>query len=114
MNNTIILVTKSGLGTTNGDDAFGAEMLDNFFHALESRSNRPAAICFYTEGVCALAKGSFFEAGLRLLQGLGVRLVACETCVQRYGLEESLAVGEVAVMPEIVQLIAASDKVVTV
>lgn len=115
MRGTVILVTKPQLGTVAAEDAeFGAEMLDKFFHTLESRKERPEAICFYTEGVKALAKGSVLETGLRLLHGLGVKLIACGSCVQRYGLADQLAVGDVKGMPDIVELISQAEKVVTI
>ena len=112
---TVILVTKKQLGSvTPEDSAFGEEMLDNFFHALESRNDKPEAICFYTEGVQALAKGTPLETGLRLLHGLGIRMVACKSCVEHYGLTGKLAVGEAAGMPDILQLLLEADKVVTI
>ena len=115
MQDTVILVTKPSLGTTSPSDAeFGTEMLDKFFHTLERPGNRPKAICFYTEGVKAVVKGSPFEVGLKLLSGLGVRLVVCETCVQQYGLEQHLAVGEVGGMVEIVRVMSEASKVITI
>ena len=115
MHGTVILVTKAQLGTVDPADAeFGTEMLDKFFHTLERRKERPKAICFYTEGVKALAKGSSLELGLGLLHGLGVPLLACGSCVERYGLTDKLAVGDVVGMPDIVELMAQADKVITI
>jgi sulfur relay (sulfurtransferase) complex TusBCD TusD component (DsrE family) len=115
MNNTVIIVTRQGLGTTLPEDAeFGLEMLDKFFHTLERQPDKPAAICFYTEGVKLLLPGSAVELGLKPLQRLGVRIVACQTCVLQYGLEHQLAVGEVQGLVEIVQLMSQADKVITV
>ena len=115
MQDTVILVTRPGLGSTGPADAeFGAEMLDKFFHTLERQPQKPKAICFYTEGVKAVVQGSPFEVGLRLLAGLGVRLLVCGSCVQHYGLEEKLAVGEVGGIPDIVKLMSEASKVITV
>ncbi|MCA9262422.1 MAG: DsrE family protein [Planctomycetales bacterium] len=115
MQNTVILVTKPYLGSVeSGDAEFGAEMLDKFFHTLESRKERPTAICFYTEGVKALAVGSPLETGLRLLQGLGVKLAVCGSCADRYGVADKLAVGEIVGMPGIVEWMAQAEKVITI
>ena len=115
MQDTVILVTRLGLGWTDGADSeFGVEMLDKLFHTLERQPSKPKAICFYTEGVKAVVKGSPFEVGLKLLAGLGVRLVVCETCVKYYGLDDQLAVGEVGGMPDIVKLMSEAGKVITV
>jgi hypothetical protein len=52
--------------------------------------------------------------GLRLLEGMGVRLVSCLTCLKHYGIEDKLAVGGVGGMDEIVDLLAGARKVITV
>jgi intracellular sulfur oxidation DsrE/DsrF family protein len=115
MQDTVILITKPTLGTTSPADAeFGTEMLDKFLHTLEKKGNRPKAICFYTEGVKAVSKGSPLEVGLRLLAGLGVQMIVCESCVKKYGLEGNLAVGEVGGMLEIVRVMSEAAKVITV
>jgi len=112
---TVVLVTRYGLGSTKPDDeAFGIEMFDTFLHTLESRDTKPAAICFYTEGVRLVAEGSPMVPSLRLLEGLGVRLVSCKTCLNHYGLADRVAVGGQEGMREIVALMEAADKVVTV
>jgi hypothetical protein len=115
MDDTVILVTRGGLGTTRPEDEeFGVEMLEKFFHTLEKVPGKPKAICFYTEGVRCVAEGSPLVLGLTLLEGMGVRLVACLTCLQRYGLEENVAVGGTGGMDEIVGLLTEAGKVVTV
>ena len=115
MKGSVILVTRPGLGSTSTDDAaFGIDMLDKFFHSLESLAEKPKAICFYTDGVKVLAKGSTLELSLRLLEGLGIDLVACQTCVEYYGVEYDLVAGRLSTMAEIVRLIGAAEKVVTI
>jgi len=112
---TVILVTKTVLGAVApGDENFGAEMLDKFLHTLESRTDRPFAICFYTEGAKVACEGSPHLLTLKLLEGLGVRLVTCQTCLHHYGLADQVAVGGTGGMVEIVGLIESASKVVTV
>ncbi len=115
MQDTVILVTKDTLGSTSpADSEFGAEMLDKFFHTLERQALRPKAICFYTEGVKTLVNGSPYTTSLRLLAGLGVQLVVCESCAKYYGVEQQLAVGEIGGMLAIVKLMSEASKVITV
>jgi hypothetical protein len=112
---SVILITKTGLGTVSpGDEQFGTEMLDKFFHTLESRERKPDAICFYTEGAKVVCEGSPHVLTLKLLEGLGVRLVTCQTCLQYYGVADQVAVGGTGGMAEIVELIESADNVVTV
>lgn len=115
MEDAVILVTKPYLGTVLPEDAdFGAEMLDKFFHTLERNPQKPAVIAFYTEGVRCAAEGSPFVLGLKLLESLGVRIVLCKTCLERYGLEDKVAVGQVGGMPDIVRLMSEAGKVMTI
>ena len=114
-NKHVILVTKTGLGTTGaGDDAFGVEMLDKFFHTLESQPVKPYAICFYTDGAKVVREGSPHLMSLRLLEGMGVKLVTCLSCLQYYGLQDQIGVGGTGGMKEIVALLQDADSVVTV
>lgn len=111
----VILVRQAGLGQLKPEDApFGLEMFDRFLHALEAQPLKPYALCFYTEGVKLVCEGSPAIPSLQLLQGLGVRLVTCGTCLQYFGLREKVAVGEVGGMNDIVALLLEADLVVTV
>ncbi len=114
MRDTAILVTKTGLGTTlPADAAFGQEMLDKFFHTLEKMPEKPSVVCFYTEGVKLLAPDSPLALSLRLLDRVGIRLVACQTCLDYYQIPE-IVVGERGGLVEIFQLLGNAAKVITV
>jgi intracellular sulfur oxidation DsrE/DsrF family protein len=115
MSKLVLLVTREGLGHVDPTDRqFGLEMFDRFLHAFESQPVKPHSICFYTEGVKLVCEGSPALLGLRILKGLGVRLVACRTCLERFGLSDKVAVGEAGGMNDIVGILAEADSVVTV
>ncbi|HXX24294.1 MAG TPA: DsrE family protein [Terriglobia bacterium] len=115
MSKLVLLVTREGLGQVDPTDRpFGLEMFDRFLHALESQAVKPHAICFYTAGVKLVCNGSPGLLGLRILHGQGVRLVACRTCLEHFGLSDKVAVGEVGGMNDIVGLLTEADSVVTV
>jgi intracellular sulfur oxidation DsrE/DsrF family protein len=115
MSKLVLLVARDGLGhVATTDRPFGLEMFDRFLHALESQPVRPHAICFYTDGVKLLCEGSPALLGLRVLQGQGVRLVACRTCLEHFQLSGKVAVGEIGTMNDIVGLLTEADSVVTV
>jgi intracellular sulfur oxidation DsrE/DsrF family protein len=111
----VVLVRQEGLGQVAPQDRrFSLEMLDRFFHTLESQPIRPEAICFYTDGVKVLCEGSHLVPGLQILEGLGVRLVACKSCLEYFHLADKLAVGKVGGMNDIVKLLLEADHVITV
>lgn len=113
MKESVVLISKPGLGTTRPEDSdFGREMMERFLHSLEKQVPRPRAICFYTEGVRVALKGGGFEMALGLLKGLGVRLVSCRTCLDHYGIADEEVLGEISGMDEIVHLMSHASKVI--
>jgi intracellular sulfur oxidation DsrE/DsrF family protein len=115
MSKLVLLVTREGLGHVGATDKqFGMEIFDRFLHAFESQPVKPHAICFYTDGVKLLCEGSPALLGLKILQGQGVRLVACRTCLEYFGLSAKVAAGEVGGMNDIVALLTEADSVVAV
>jgi hypothetical protein len=115
MSETVVLMTRNGLGCVDASDqAFGLDMFDKLIHTLEAAPEKPRALCFYTLGVHLVCEGSPALLGLQLLHGLGVRLVVCRTCLEHYGLERKVRVGEIGGMSEILALLTAADKVITV
>jgi peroxiredoxin family protein len=89
-------------------------MLEKFLHTLEVGERKPKAICFYTEGVKILCTGSSLVPGLKLLEGMEIRLAACGSCLDYFGLTEELQVGDVVGMNEIVALMMEADSIITV
>jgi sulfur relay (sulfurtransferase) complex TusBCD TusD component (DsrE family) len=113
--NVVVLIRQAGLGQVDRQDAdFGVQMFDRFLHSLESQPVKPHAMCFYTEGVKLICTPSPVVASLQLLQGMGVRLVVCGTCLDYFGLRDKVAVGEIGTMNEIAGMLLEADHVVTV
>lgn len=111
----IMLVTRDGLGSVDdGHWKFGVEMFDLFLHTLEGQERKPQAICFYTSGVKLVCRGSPVAAGLQLIEGMGIQLVACKTCLGFYKLLDQVIVGRVGGMNEIQKLLLDADQVITV
>ncbi len=111
----VILVRQHGLGHVQAEEKqFGLEMFDRFLHTLEGEPVKPHAICFYTEGVKLVCKGSSALQSLSFLHGMGVRIVTCRTCLDRFKLLDQVAIGEVGGMNDIVKLLLEADKVITV
>jgi hypothetical protein len=109
------VVRQEGLGHVGPQDgAFAVDMFDRFLHTLESQPVKPLAICFYTDGVKLTCEGSRAVPGLQLIQGMGVRLLICRTCLEYFSLVDRVSVGEISTMTEIVKTLMEADSVVTV
>ncbi|MBC7779362.1 MAG: DsrE family protein [Proteobacteria bacterium] len=109
---TVIVATGEGLG--QGDDALRRRVIVTYFATLIELGMRPQAVAFYTAGVKLVADDSPCLDELRTLSALGVRLIACRTCLDHYGLIDRVEVGEVGNMATIVELQAHAAKVVTI
>jgi hypothetical protein len=110
----VVIVRQEGLGEVGTQDRrFAVEMFDRFLHAMESQPVKPLAICFYTDGVKLTCTGSAAVPGLQLIQGMGVRLLICRTCLEYFGLLDKVAVGQVSTMNEILKTLFEADQVIT-
>lgn len=107
-----ILVTNNGMG--NGDQDLQHKLIDTYFKLLNENDYLPSVIAFYTEGVKLLVTGSPAIAALQALEAKGVRLIACGTCLNYYGLENKLEVGIPGGMTDIIEAQWRADKVITI
>jgi len=112
MSEVVILVTNSGLG--NGEKALREKMMGIFLSTLNTFPKLPVKILFYTEGVKLVVEGSPVVGELKALEEKGVRLIACGTCLDYFGLKEQLVVGEVGGMAAILEAMLEAEKVLTV
>jgi hypothetical protein len=110
---TVFVFTSCGLGQTENAE-LKIKLAKKFLALIADADPLPAQICFYTDGVKLVCEGSSALLGLGLLQGMGVRMVACRTCLEHFHLVDKIAVGEVRGMNDIVALLAGADSVVTV
>ncbi len=111
MNYDVILVGSAGLG--GGDAQLGGLLLANFLRLLGEREEKPEYIILWNEAVRAAVEGSLWINHLTRLQQQGVKIISCQTCMEYFGLEGKLAIGEVTGMLQI-QNILFSKRVLTV
>ncbi len=107
----ILLLGAEGLG--RGDEELGRTILANFLKALLTNPLRPDKIVCWNAGVRLLTAESPVVGTLQDLEGIGVEILACKTCVDRLGVQESLRAGEVSTMPAIADLLLRGE-VITV
>lgn len=107
----VILINNEGMGTA--PDQLQLRLIDTYLKLLEDNKPLPAAICFYAEGVKLVVEGSPVLEQLESLQEKGVYLIVCGTCLNYFGLTESLQVGIVGGMTDIIEAQWRADKVIT-
>ena len=111
MNHDVILIGQAGLGS--GDIKLGGMILASFLRLLAERESLPEYIVLWNEGVKIAVQDSSWINHLKNLEAKGVKIVSCQTCVEFFGLEGKIAVGEVTGMVQIQEIIF-SRRVLTV
>lgn len=108
---TVILVTRRGMGSAPQD--LQATLIGKYFQLLLESGDLPAAICFYAEGVHLTVEGSPVLDVLHALEGRGVRLIVCGTCLNYFGLKDKLRAGIEGGMGDILSAQQAAAKVIS-
>ena len=112
MKDTVILVTRRGMGTSPGASELPVKLIGKYFSLLLEGGDLPAAICFYTDGVRLTVAGSPVLEPLKALEANGVRLIICSTCLETFDLSQ-VEVGIVGGMGDIMEAQFKAGKVIS-
>lgn len=107
----VIMITADSLG--RGAQELGEVLMRNFLYTLAEGEVVPRRLLFINSGVKLCCEGSPALASLLTLEGRGVEILACGTCLDYYQLKEKLCVGSVTNMYTIVEHLMAAEKVIT-
>lgn len=108
---TVLLITRNGMG--DAEPELQQKLITTYFKLLDENDIRPAAICFYAQGVHLAVEGSPVIDTLKSLEAKGVRLILCSTCLNYYGLIDQVQAGIVGGMPDILEAQRQAGKVIT-
>jgi intracellular sulfur oxidation DsrE/DsrF family protein len=95
------------------DENLEQMLMVKYLELLAQNNSLPTAICFYTDGVKLVCEGSPVMEQLRGIEGKGVRLIVCSTCLNYYDLSEKMQVGIVGGMGDIIEAQVKAEKVIT-
>jgi selenium metabolism protein YedF len=109
-NNTLLQITKDGMG--DGSDELGLKLINNYLKLISADNQLPKIIVFYNSGVKLICEGSPALEALQTLEEKGVKMLACKTCLDFFGISEKIKVGTVGSMPDIITLQYSADKVI--
>lgn len=108
---TALVFNQYGLG--HADEALRLKLATNYLRTLAELDQHPQAILFYADGVKLVVEGSPCLAELAALANAGIPLIVCRTCLDYYGLIDTVRVGEIGNMLGIVEAKARAQKVIT-
>ncbi|MCD8300475.1 MAG: sulfurtransferase-like selenium metabolism protein YedF [Clostridiales bacterium] len=97
----VVVLSANIMGS--GDEKLGKTLMKAFIFALTKQDVIPEIVLCYNTGAYLTCEGSDFLEDFRELESLGVRIMTCGTCLDFYGLKETLAVGTVTNMYDIVE-----------
>lgn len=87
----------------SGDDTLGNALMKSFIYTLTEADILPDCMIFYNGGVHLTCEGSPVLEDIQKLADAGVEVLSCGTCLNFYGLENQLRVGQVTNMYSIVE-----------
>lgn len=105
------VVVKS-LTMGDGDPELGRMLLRAFINSLTEADRLPSTIVLYNDGVRIALEGSDTAATLQELEQRGVSVLVCGTCVDFYGLKQSIAVGMISNMYKITKVLSSVGHVI--
>ena len=105
-----VLMASDTIG--RGDDELGRVLTVAFVKTLAAMSPLPKTLVFLNSGVKLTTKGSALVGAIKELEEEGVEVLSCGTCLDFYRLKESLEVGIISNMFDIVSALASADKTI--
>lgn len=106
----VVAIKSDAMGI--GDDELGHLLMRAFINSLNAADKLPTAILLYNSGVKVALKDTDTALSLQELEEKGVAINACGTCVEYYGVKESLAVGMISNMYTITKYLSEAGHVV--
>jgi len=107
-----VMFAKDRLG--EGSQELGNVLVGGFLTTLNERELLPQKIMFMNSGINLVLNDSPAFPLLKELEGKGVDLVSCGTCLDYFGKMDELAVGRVSNMYEILESMLEVGKVINI
>ncbi len=97
-----VVVVVDGETMGRGNDELGAILMKAFLSTLKEIKPAPWRIIFLNAGVKLAAQNTPLVPMLKDLEGAGVEILCCGTCLDYFGLKEKIGAGRISNMFEIV------------
>ena len=107
-----IFISSDKIG--NGNDELGAVLMKGFIYTLTESKPYPKSILLVNSGVKLSTENYDTVENLKILEEAGVEILSCGTCLDYYGLKESLRLGSVTNMYTIVDIMKNSLQTISI
>ncbi len=109
--NLVYVIGSDTMG--RGSDELGWALLQTYIATIKEVSPQPSRILFYNGGVKLVATAGKALEALQSLEKKGVKILSCGTCLEFFQLEKRMQVGTITNMFEIMDSMAAADRLVS-
>jgi len=106
----VVVLSANVMGT--GEEKLGKSLMKAFVFALTKQDQLPETILCYNTGAYLTCEGADTLEDLKALEAEGVNIMTCGTCLDFYGIKDTLAVGGVTNMYEIVETMENAKSVI--
>lgn len=106
----VIAVSSDKMG--EGIDELGDVLMKGFIYTLTEMDTMPTTVLFYNGGAKLTVEDAPTLEDIKTLEGMGIEILTCGTCLNYYNLGDKLAVGEVTNMYTIMERLQDADKLV--
>ncbi|MHB1394465.1 MAG: sulfurtransferase-like selenium metabolism protein YedF [Clostridia bacterium] len=108
----VIVITSDKLG--QGAEELGKVLIKSYTYALTETTPLPKAVMFLNSGVKLTSEGSEVLENIKKLEGSGVEIISCGTCLDFYQLKDKLKVGIIGNMYSIIEKMNSAGKVINI
>ena len=108
----MVMLVSNRVG--HGDDELGANLMVNFLNTLKEMGDELWRLVFLNNGVKLTIEGSEVLPVLKELEGEGIHILVCGTCLSHFDLLDKKQVGETTNMLDIVTAMQVADKVISI
>ena len=108
----VVLITSNQMGRSAED--LGKLLIKGFIFSLANVSPPPEAVIFLNSGAYLTTEGANTVPDLKELENKGTKIYTCGTCANYFKLTESLAVGSIADMMTITNLLVKASGTITI
>lgn len=112
IDNSCVFISSDKIG--EGDIELGKILMKGFVYTLTETKPYSRYIILVNSGVNLSTSNEDTIENLKKLENFGVEIVSCGTCLDFYNLKESLKVGRVSNMYDILEIMKNTDKTISI
>jgi selenium metabolism protein YedF len=107
---TIVVIASDRMG--EGSEELGKILMKGFIYTLTEMEEVPSTVLFYNSGAKITVTGSESLEDIEVLMERGSEILTCGTCLNYYGIQDQLAIGEISNMYTIIERQKNATKVI--